>query len=160
MNFSSQIFFNDINHCYRAAILKKNSLWLLPFYMATATYFYHENVRRTMRTAIVLYLLKCGRNKDRFEALLISATYVTEAATRGVLSKKVFLEISQKFTGKHLCQSLFFNKVADLKPTTLLKKRRWPGCFPWNFMTFLRISFLQNTSGQLLLTRQKLVKYL
>ena len=29
MNFRSQIFFNDINHGYRAAILKKNSLWLL-----------------------------------------------------------------------------------------------------------------------------------
>ena len=37
MNFSSQIFFIDINHGYRAAILKKNSLWLLPFYMAVAT---------------------------------------------------------------------------------------------------------------------------
>ena len=33
MNFPSQIFFNDINHGYRAAILKKNYLWLLPFYM-------------------------------------------------------------------------------------------------------------------------------
>ena len=33
MNFPSQIFFNDINHGYRAAILKKNSLWLLQFYM-------------------------------------------------------------------------------------------------------------------------------
>ena len=32
-----------------------------------------------------------------------------------------------KFTGKHLCQSLFFNKVAGLRP------------------------FLQNTSGRLLL---------
>ena len=31
MNFPSQIFFNDINHGYRAAILKKSSLWLLLF---------------------------------------------------------------------------------------------------------------------------------
>ena len=29
MDFPSQIFFNDINHAYRAAILKKNVLWLL-----------------------------------------------------------------------------------------------------------------------------------
>ena len=29
MNYPSQIFFNDINHGYRAAILKKNSLRLL-----------------------------------------------------------------------------------------------------------------------------------
>ena len=28
-----------------------------------------------------------------------------------------------KFTGKHLCQSLFFNKDAGLKPATLLIKR-------------------------------------
>ena len=27
-----------------------------------------------------------------------------------------------KFTGKHLCQSLFFNKVADLRSPTLVKK--------------------------------------
>ena len=33
MNFPSQIFFHDINHGNRAAILKKNSLWLLPFYI-------------------------------------------------------------------------------------------------------------------------------
>ena len=57
MNFSSQIFFNDINHGYRAAILKKNSLWLLPFYMVVATYFCYEKVRRTMRTAIISNLL-------------------------------------------------------------------------------------------------------
>ena len=57
MKFPSQILFNDINHDYRAAILKKNSLWLLPFYMAVATYCYYEKVRRTMRTTIVSYLL-------------------------------------------------------------------------------------------------------
>ena len=53
MNFPSQIFFNDINHGYRAPILHKNSLWLLPLYMVVATYFYYEKVRRTMRTATV-----------------------------------------------------------------------------------------------------------
>ena len=36
INFPSQIFFNDINLGYRAAILKKNSPWLLPFYKAVA----------------------------------------------------------------------------------------------------------------------------
>ena len=36
---------------------------------------------------------------------------LSEAATRGVLYKKVFLK-SAKSTGKHLCQSLFFNKFA------------------------------------------------
>ena len=58
MNVPSHIFFNDINHDYRAAILNKNSLWLLPFYMVVATYLYYEKVSRTMRTAIVSNLLK------------------------------------------------------------------------------------------------------
>ena len=34
-----------------------------------------------------------------------------------------------KFTGKHLCQSFFFNKTAGLRPATLLKKRLWHRCF-------------------------------
>ena len=51
-----------------------------------------------------------------------------------------------KFTGKHLCQSIFFNKVAGLRPATLLKKRLWHRCFPANFAKFLRTPFLQNTS--------------
>ena len=36
---------------------------------------------------------------------------LSEAATRGVLYKKVLLKFA-KSTGKHLCQSLFFNKFA------------------------------------------------
>ena len=37
--------------------------------------------------------------------------------------QKVVLRNFTKFPGKHLCQSLFFNKVAGLRPATLLKKR-------------------------------------
>ena len=58
LNFPSPIFFNDINHGYRAAIPKRNSLWLLPLFMALATYCCYAKVSRTMLTAIVLYLLK------------------------------------------------------------------------------------------------------
>ena len=47
--------FNDIYHDYRAAILTKISLWLLPFYMTLAIYCYYVKVRRVMRTATVLY---------------------------------------------------------------------------------------------------------
>ena len=60
MNFPSQIFLNDINHGYRAAILKKSYLWLLPLNMVVATCFYYEKVRRMMRNAIVSNLLKVG----------------------------------------------------------------------------------------------------
>ena len=43
-----------------------------------------------------------------------------------VLCKKSVLRDFGKFIGKHLCRSLFFNKVAGLSPATLLKKRLWP----------------------------------
>ena len=46
-----------------------------------------------------------------------------------------------KSTGKHLCQSLFFNKAAGLRPVTLLKKRLWLRCFPENFVKFSRHLF-------------------
>ena len=49
----------------------------------------------------------------------------------------------QIFTGNHLCQSLLFNKVADL---TLLKNRLWHKCFRMNFPKFLRTLFVQSTS--------------
>ena len=37
MNFPLQLFFNHIDHDYRATILKKNYLWLFPFCIAAAT---------------------------------------------------------------------------------------------------------------------------
>ena len=37
--------------------------------------------------------------------------------------RKGVLRNFAKFIGKHLCQSLFFNKVAGLRSATLLKKR-------------------------------------
>ena len=40
-----------------------------------------------------------------------------EAVVRGCCVKKVLLEIS-KFTEKHLCQRLFFNKVPGLRQNT------------------------------------------
>ena len=39
-----------------------------------------------------------------------------------VFCEKGVLRNFTKFTGKHLCQSLFFSKVAGLRPVTLLKK--------------------------------------
>ena len=69
----------------------------------------------------------------------------------------MFLRNFEKFRGKHLLQSLFFNKVAGLKSATLLKRRLWPKacnvikkrlrCFPMNFAKFLRTPYLQDTSN-------------
>ena len=58
-----------------------------------------------------------------------------------------------KFTGKHLCQSLFF-LIKLPWPATLLKKRLRHRYFLPNFVKFLRTLFLQNNSGRLLLKSQ------
>ena len=71
--------------------------------------------------------------------------------------RKGVLKNFEKFTGKHLCQSLLFNKIEALRSATLLKKRLWHSCFPVNFPKFLRTPFLQNISGRLLLNAVKLV---
>ena len=52
--------------------------------------------------------------------------------------EKVVFRNFARFTGKHLCQSLLFDKVACLRRITLLKKRLWHRCFPVNLAKFLR----------------------
>ena len=68
----------------------------------------------------VLYLSLSVKHKDLRRKSCVFICYfidsvikivLSEAATGGVLYKKVFLKLA-KFTGKHLCQSLFFNKFA------------------------------------------------
>ena len=76
---------------------------------------------------------------------------ISRSSRPEVSCKKGVLRNFPKFTGKHLSQSLFFNKVAGLKPATLLKKRLWHRCFPMKFVKFFRTPFLQNIFGRLLL---------
>ena len=58
---------------------------------------------------------------------------------------------SAKFTGKHLRQSFFFNKVTNLRPATLLNNRLWHRCFPVNFGKLLRTPFFKEHLWWLLL---------
>ena len=62
-----------------------------------------------------------------------------------VVCKNGVIKHFLKFKGKHLCHSLFFNKVAGLKPATLLKKRLSHRCFPEIFVKFLRTAFFYRT---------------
>ena len=67
-----------------------------------------------------------------------------------VLYKKGVLKKFAKFAGKRLYRNLL-NKIAGLRPATLLRKRLRHRYFPVNFAKFLRTAILQNTSGRLLL---------
>ena len=44
----------------------------------------------------------------------------------------------EKFTDKHLFRNFLFNKIATLRPATLLKKTLQHSCFPVNFAEFLK----------------------
>ena len=70
-----------------------------------------------------------------------------------VICKNGVLRNFIKFTGKHLCQRLFFNEVAGLG-AFFKKKKRDSGthrCFPVNFVKFLRTPFYIEHLGWLLL---------
>ena len=69
--------------------------------------------------------------------------YFTRSSHQRCSVKKGVFKSFAKFAGKHLCQSLLFNKVAGHRSVFR--------CFPVNFAKFKRTSFLQNTSGRLLL---------
>ena len=61
---------------------------------------------------IKMFLVQqCQIFKPSDEAFLIITVWVVQKQSRRCSVKKVFLEISFKFTGKHLCQSLFLIKL-------------------------------------------------
>ena len=51
-----------------------------------------------------------------------------------------------------MSECLFFNKVAGLRPATLLKKRLLHSCFPVNFAKLLRTLFMTEHLWWLLLS--------
>ena len=75
----------------------------------------------------------------------------TEAVVRMCSVKKVILKISQNSQENTCARVSFFNKVASLRPATLLKKRLWHRCFPVNFAKSLRTPFLTEHLRWLLL---------
>ena len=74
-----------------------------------------------------------------------------------VFCKKSVFRNFAKFTGKHLCLSLFFNKVVG-GSARLLKKRLWHRCFPVNFTKFQRSPFFTEHLWSLLLPQVRKVK--
>ena len=63
-----------------------------------------------------------------------------------VFCEKGALRNFTKFTGKHLCQSLFFNKAAG-GACNFIKEETLAQVLFCEFAKFLRTPFLQSTSG-------------
>ena len=105
-----------------------------------------EQVNADYRTCnLTKAAIRCRYAPGYFPNILRTTFYHTTVAGRyhyklsyfekQSLAKKVFLKISQSLTP--VLESLF-NKVAGLRPSTLLKNRLWRRCFPVNFGKFLR----------------------
>ena len=75
----------------------------------------------------------------------VNSQYVTAALKYG----------SEFHPSKKQPPVVFCKKSVPKNFATLLKKRLWHMCFPVNFAKFLRTSFLQNTSGRLLLNAKR-----
>ena len=75
----------------------------------------------------------------------ITIQITTRRSHKRCYVRKRVLKNLAKFTGKHMCQVLFHNKVADPEPATLIKKRLWHRRFPMNFAKFLRTPFHRTT---------------
>ena len=69
--------------------------------------------------------------------------------------KKLFLEIWQNSQENTCARVSFFNKVASLRPATLLKKRLWHRRVPVNFAKFLKIPFFIEHLWWLLLKKRR-----
>ena len=91
--------------------------------MKVSSYLHHKNIIYMHDLYIYDYVNTCRSSHQKSS-----------------IKKCVFRNFA-KFTGKRLCQNLFFDKVAGLRPATLLKKRPWHRCFPVIFVKFLRTTF-------------------
>ena len=84
--------------------------------------------------------------------------YLARRSHPEVFCKKGVLRNIAKLKGKHLRQSLFFDKVASFRPETLLKRRLWYRCFSANFVKFLGTLFPTENLRWLPLSRPTLHK--
>ena len=101
-------------------------------------YFLNEWNIITNNTKKRICCCSCSKKTNRSYSQLSSTNRISRPE---VFCKKDVLGNFAKFIGKHLSQSLFINKVAGLRPATLLKKKLWGKCFPLNFAKFLRTPF-------------------
>ena len=82
---------------------------------------------------------------------------VDRSSHRRCSVKKGVLRNLAKFTGKHLCQRLFFNKVAGLRPKVcnFIKKESLAKVLSCEFCEISKETFF--TDGRLLLSRVKII---
>ena len=68
-----------------------------------------------------------------FSCLFYKVKFKAEAVAQRCSAKQLFLNISQNFAWKHVCQTIFFNKVRRTTLQLYLKRDSRTGVFLWSF---------------------------
>ena len=104
----------------------------------------NENANTECHAMFIPFKSNLNSNQSSFIFLLFGSCSLARSSHPEVFCKKGVARNFTKFTGKHLRQSLFFNKVAGLGPKAciFIKKRPWYRYFHVKFEKFLRIPFL------------------
>ena len=124
----------------------KNIFQRLLLHCTRTTHCYHGVIRFTFTFFLIITTTTVNISDVCFWFKLKRLQRIRSSHQRCFIIKSI-LRNFPKFTGKQLCQSLFFNKVAGLR------------LFPVTFAKFLRTPFLQNTSRRLLLKNLNLVSH-
>ena len=108
------------------------------------TSFYKNTCGRLLPTNVIWNIIWTHFNPgfSLYRNQLINLSSKSRSSRPEVFCKKGVARNFAKFTGKRLCQRFFYNKVAGLRPATLLKKNFWHRCFPVNFAKFFRTIIL------------------
>ena len=72
---------------------------------------------------------------------VVSSQSMFRSGRQELFCKTGVLKTFSKFTGKRLCQSLFFIKVTGLRPAALLKKRLWHSFLSVDLQGLIQVNF-------------------
>ena len=75
-----------------------------------------------------------------FKLIVVAVNRVWKQPFGDILQNRCFKSFFTIFTGKHLCRSLFFNKIANLKPCNAIKRLQYRS-LPVKIAKFLRAVF-------------------
>ena len=97
---------------------------------------FHINILQTLE------IVRCRTSRK-----LIERSLFLRSSRPNVFCKKGVFRQFAKFTGKHLCQSLFFNKVAGLRPKAcnFIKKESLAQVFSCEFCEISKNTFSYRT---------------
>ena len=115
-------------------LILKNIFQRLLLHYTRTTHCYHGVIRFTFTFFLIITTTIVNISNVCFLFKLKRLQRIRSSHRRCFIIKGVLINFA-KFTGKQLCQSLFFNKL-------VLKKILWHRCFSVNFAKFLRTTFL------------------